>query len=393
MNDVPGGLHVETLLVIYQVVAALLALVTMGGAWQARGRYGLWLWAGSFLAIWLSQLVRPLLEHRWGDAYAFSSGHVGGIVASALLLLGVRAFLGIPQRRMQVAAFAGTTAIVAVAGTAGGYPAWVSLTFTLLASAVLRAQALLPIWRAYRFERGFPIALTTLALGVSVVAYALRAISVIPAVAGSTINAYEANALWLVLFVALLIIQGLAILVLVNGSLQREILALAEFDPLTGMLNRRGLANRFSRIVRRASADAREAQEVTLAMIDIDHFKLINDHHGHATGDDVLTHLGRRLELHMRPADFAARLGGEEFALIWVGTCAQSGHALAERLRSSVEAEPFPTRTGQISATISVGVANMHSPDESLDTLLQRVDRALYQAKKSGRNRVMRATE
>ncbi len=388
MNEVPGGLHVETLLLVYQLVAALLSLVTLGGAWQARGRYGLWFWAASFVAIWLSQLARPWAVALWGEAAGFTVGHLGGIVASALLLLGVRAFLGEPQRRWPVALLATTAAVIAVAGTASGLPAWTSLSFTLIASTALRAQALPVLWRAWRYERGFAMALAVATFSLSVVAHLARAIAVIPAISGSVDSAYEANALWMMVFIALLIIQGLVVLLLVNGSLQREVLALAEYDPLTGLLNRRGLVNRFARMVQRAECE-QQAPQVALAMIDIDHFKQINDRHGHCIGDDVLANLGRRLESHTRPADLAVRLGGEEFALVWVGANGQQAHALAERLRQAVEAEPIVTRAGQIATTISVGVADMQSLNEPLDALLLRVDRALYRAKEAGRNRVM----
>lgn len=391
MNEVPGGLHVETLLLVYQLVAALLTLVTLGGAWQARGRYGLWFWAASFVAIWLSQLARPWAVAIWGETAGFTSGHLGGIVASALLLLGVRAFLGEPQHRWRVVLLAAVAAAIAVAGTASGLPAWASLSITLVASTVLRAQALPPLWRAWRYERGFAMALAAATFGVSVVAHLARAITVIPAVSGSADSAYEANALWLMVFIALLIIQGLVILLLVNGSLQREVLVLAEYDPLTGLLNRRGLINRFARIVQRAECE-QEAPRVALAMIDVDHFKQINDRHGHSIGDDVLANLGRRLEGHTRAADLAVRLGGEEFALVWVGANGQHAHALAERLRQAVEAEPFPTRAGRIATTISVGVTDMQSLKEPLDALLLRADQALYRAKEAGRNRVMFAT-
>lgn len=391
MNDVPGGLHVETLLVIYQMVAALLALATVGGAWQARGRYGLWYWAASFIALWLSQLLRPLAAALWGDTAGLTSGHLGGIVASALLLLGLRTFLGIPQQRWRVFAFVIAVATIDIGGSISGNLPWVSLSTTLLASAALRSLALLPLWRAYRYERGFALALTAMAISASVIAYVARGISVIPSVAGSAISAYEANALWLVVFIALLIAQGLAILLLVNESLQREVRTLAEYDPLTGLLNRRGLANRFARIVRRAQSE-QQPQSMTLAMIDIDHFKQINDRHGHGVGDDVLAGLGRCLDSHTRPADLAVRLGGEEFLLIWVGTGGKLAETLAERLRQAVEVEPFSTRAGKLSATISIGVADMRSLQEPLDGVLQRVDRALYQAKEDGRNRVIVAT-
>jgi diguanylate cyclase (GGDEF)-like protein len=116
-------------------------------------------------------------------------------------------------------------------------------------------------------------------------------------------------------------------------------------------------------------------------VIDIDHFKRINDTLGHAAGDSVLMHLSTLLQSHVRGEDVVGRVGGEEFLLLLPDTQSQQAIALAERLRVLVRAESLGT-------TISIGIALAHSVDESAESVIARADSALYRAKDAGRNRI-----
>jgi eukaryotic-like serine/threonine-protein kinase len=120
-------------------------------------------------------------------------------------------------------------------------------------------------------------------------------------------------------------------------------------------------------------------------MVDIDHFKAINDTHGHQAGDDVISTVAARLATELGPHGLLARYGGEEFALLL--THPATLDTLPERLRVAVSADPVPTRAGQLPVTASVGVAR-GTGEADLTTLLARADSALYEAKKQGRNRV-----
>jgi diguanylate cyclase (GGDEF)-like protein len=120
-------------------------------------------------------------------------------------------------------------------------------------------------------------------------------------------------------------------------------------------------------------------------MFDIDHFKAVNDRHGHGTGDAVLRELGRRTQGLMRETDHFGRWGGEEFLVIATHTEATGAVELAERIRLSVAEEPFP---GVGTVTVSLGVAEI-GPGEPLEYLEERADTALYRAKEAGRNRVV----
>jgi two-component system cell cycle response regulator len=127
---------------------------------------------------------------------------------------------------------------------------------------------------------------------------------------------------------------------------------------------------------------------VSILLCDIDHFKRVNDIHGHAAGDDVLREFGRRLSQNIRPADLACRYGGEEFVVIMPDTSQALATAAGERLRQIIGEEGFRINRGdELRVTMSGGVATV-VPGDSLDALLQRADDALYRAKSGGRNRV-----
>jgi diguanylate cyclase (GGDEF)-like protein len=152
-------------------------------------------------------------------------------------------------------------------------------------------------------------------------------------------------------------------------------------DALTELGNRREFDDVMSR------AWSAGAPEGALAMLDIDHFKRINDAFGHGVGDRVLAEIGRLLRAALRPADRAFRLGGEEFAIWLPGASPEAAEAVCERLRERVSAAPWPTMATDLSVTASFGVAGVHALD-SAATLAARADKALYAAKRGGRNRV-----
>jgi two-component system, cell cycle response regulator len=168
----------------------------------------------------------------------------------------------------------------------------------------------------------------------------------------------------------------------------RESIELAVTDSLTGLHNRRYLDRHISLLMERATARKRP---LSLCMIDIDRFKSINDTFGHDAGDDVLRELARRIRQTVRGVDLACRYGGEEFVVVMPDTAEDVAVQVAERLRQSIECAPFilPGRGRTIDITGSIGISTAVHGDETPLTLLQRADQALYQAKNSGRNKVV----
>ncbi len=165
-------------------------------------------------------------------------------------------------------------------------------------------------------------------------------------------------------------------------------LELAVTDPLTGLHNRRYMAGQLSGLVRRA---ARGGEPVAALLVDIDHFKRINDSFGHDVGDDVLREFAVRLATNVRAIDLACRYGGEEFVVIMPDTGLETAHRIAERLRLHVAGSPFRVSGVEdpLSVTISIGVACTGDVEESPDQLLKRADEAVYDAKAKGRNQVV----
>lgn len=171
-----------------------------------------------------------------------------------------------------------------------------------------------------------------------------------------------------------------------NARLYEELEQLAVTDGLTQLYVRRHFMEELAKELRRAR---RYHRPLAVVMMDIDHFKRINDTYGHPVGDEVLRELGRRLRQSARQDDVLGRYGGEEFIAALVETNKERGLQAAERLRRSVEEQPFSTRAGTLAVTISLGLASFPEDAEEMEDLIQKADQALYRAKEEGRNRVV----
>lgn len=163
---------------------------------------------------------------------------------------------------------------------------------------------------------------------------------------------------------------------------------MAVTDALTGLRNRRYLESHLETQVAEATAAGRP---LTLLVVDIDHFKSINDNFGHAAGDEVLKEFSARLRTSIRGIDLACRHGGEEFVVVMPDTDKTVATVVAERIRRRIAGEPFLIRAGgdTVDVTISIGLATLAEKDDAVTTLLKRADQALYRAKREGRNRVV----
>ena len=163
---------------------------------------------------------------------------------------------------------------------------------------------------------------------------------------------------------------------------------LSQHDGLTGLLNRRAIEALLDREAQRLE---RFNQPFSILLIDIDHFKRVNDRLGHPAGDQVLIEVARRLQVEAREVDHVARYGGEEFCVLLPHTEHEGALQAAERLREGVCERPITWGNATVPVTISMGLVCANDPRESLQSLLRRADAALYQAKDGGRNMVVSA--
>jgi diguanylate cyclase (GGDEF)-like protein len=183
---------------------------------------------------------------------------------------------------------------------------------------------------------------------------------------------------------SIIVVLGTAICLTKLSQYERRLLIQSMTDPLTGLLNRRSFLELSGKEATRAR---RHGNPFSVLMLDIDHFKKVNDTHGHPVGDLVIKALGGVCTKALRPHDLLARYGGEEFVLTLPHTSADGARVVAERIREAVEQTAVPCESGPVRFTVSVGVAT-YADDESFDHAVERADKALYVSKQSGRNRV-----
>ncbi len=191
------------------------------------------------------------------------------------------------------------------------------------------------------------------------------------------------------LYINLAVCLGITLLVLllthvVLSRYQRRIEDMAATDKLTGLLNRQA----FSILIDKAFAEyRRDPRPISILLVDVDHFKSVNDRFGHVGGDHILSQIAAHLQKGLRASDIAIRWGGEEFLIVLKGSALDQARHVAEQLRLKIELTQFTTGTQPVSVTVSIGVSQ-YDGAESYEQAISRADAGLYAAKHGGRNRV-----
>jgi diguanylate cyclase (GGDEF)-like protein len=220
-----------------------------------------------------------------------------------------------------------------------------------------------------------------------VAAYRAALTNMIYARPWETINAH-ADPCWLYSLAAMAFLATFMVMCdiwFLVTELERELAEQARTDPLTGAMNRRAMEEA---ALRETARSIRHGSPLCAIMIDIDHFKRLNDARGHAAGDCALQALVCQIKTMLRGEDSLARTGGEEFAILLPDTAISAGILTAERVRQAIETLEIPFETGPIHLTVSVGMAQLDSKQGNWEAMMRSADEAMYVAKENGRNSV-----
>jgi len=311
---------------------------------------------------------------------AYNGANVLGVLGFAVMRRGTELFMKVETHdREQLAVLLPVVGMIALAGPSDAWaPLRIALAYGAQAFTMLRLAATLRPALKEQFGGGVMHAISVPAAGIGL---GLLALAVHQALQWRQpgVQLDPAGNLALVsLYLAGSVLFSFGFMVLLTQRLANTLRQASVRDALTGLFNRRAMTETLERQWLR---HRRTQAPLAVLVIDIDHFKRINDTLGHAAGDSVLMHLSSLLQNHVRGEDVVGRVGGEEFLIVLPDTQSQQAIALAERLRVLVRAESLGT-------TISVGIALAHSVDDSAESLIARADAALYRAKDAGRNRI-----
>jgi diguanylate cyclase (GGDEF)-like protein len=389
----PAGVALLLLALQYAVLAPawLAAALVLPGERRAAS----W-WAAHAVCSALA-LVLIVYGMYAEHAPARALGNVLAVAATLALQRGVWSFTG--QRRWPVLQGLLLAASVWVSALAMLDAAWVPARIAWVAGvwALLYFWTAADVWRYVRQSLsqrwGLLYASPMLLAGMMLAARSLRALlspeTVMAEVLQNTVLSLGSS---LTGMVSALVIQMMLLALLVSRMVSR-LERLSHHDALTGLLNRRAIDEALQheeQRARRLLASGKSALPFSVLMIDIDHFKRLNDGYGHAVGDRALQHLAAVMGAQLRDIDPLARWGGEEFLALLPGTAAADALALAERLCGRVRSLPLASEAGRLTLTVSVGVAEWQGRHDSIGDLLRRADAALYLAKHDGRDRARR---
>lgn len=368
-------------------VKALLGMLFL--AFWLKNRYATWFlwWSATFA---LGTIANVVFVARGFAAGIFSIGISVALLIAAFACCwqAARAF----ERRkvMWTPVLAGPTiwlGMCSIPGFMDSLPQRVILSSLLLSLfAMLTAYE---FWRGRREELpSRPIVILLFVSMTIILLGRIVVLNVLPfpfgalAVDGTYVAAFN-----LVLFFHTILL-AILLVAMTKERLELDQRTKAHTDPLTGALNRRALMTKGERLVRRHQM---ESKNLCLLYLDIDHFKALNDRVGHSGGDDVLSKFVEVVHDNIRPTDLLFRIGGEEFCCLLPYTALSQAEQAAERIRERIESTTIHVPGSPENVTISIGVASTHCFGYALDTLMRSADKAVYDAKRQGRNRVVTA--
>jgi diguanylate cyclase (GGDEF)-like protein len=339
---------------------------------------GLGAWTTGLIGITLGTLLA--LSHNWLPAMLIVAAARVLLLGSLFLIyVGTLRFVGQrPNLRVWIPVLlVGATLQILFTHAYPSYHARL-IVATSLASILFLSQA----WALWRYAT--PSFAPRLCLSVSVLmalVQLMRLVTtfVIP-LGDSVFDTSPQNLVYVLSLVFCVLLYSVGMVLMASERLRAELEHLATRDSLTDALNRRQMKELFANELLRCQ---RQHRSMGVLLIDLDHFKTINDTYGHQAGDEVLIKLVAEVKLLLRQSDQLARFGGEEFAVLLPDTSLQEAEAAAERIRASCAAP-----SDAPSCTVSIGVTSNQKDTDTLDSMLARADAAMYRAKANGRNRV-----
>ncbi len=376
-------LHTPTLLLVILVVSFTLS-ATLASAARRFKRDGMLYWAWGFVLHTLTYVLF-VLRGQVSDLVSVVLANTLLAVSFALISEGVQQFLQVRWSRWLVWAPVPLVAVsfFALLGHAQ--------TRIILSGLIIAWQCALIAWQlgSHRDKvvgRGAYFVIGSfLAISAAFLLRTVGALSGEVSIGSITTSNPLQSATFLFVSVALMMVcQGVVLMTNERADERNRLLAMQ--DELTGLSNRRFITEA---LVMQLAQARRNGKPVSVLMIDVDHFKAINDTYGHLSGDRVLRNLATSLRSRLRAQDMAGRWGGEEFLVVLPDTDATGAAILAGNLRAEVEDARWSAQDGRsIPLTLSIGVHTCDSATEELDTVISAADQALYRAKQAGRNRV-----
>jgi diguanylate cyclase (GGDEF)-like protein len=378
------SLDTSTLYAVATMIAALLGMMLLFFGFQEKLAALKW-WGSAYLVGAASVALWTFGSARFGDLFALALNAVG-FLTCGMVWNASRLFHG---RKPSYPGLAlGALAWIAAVTTLPPNAAAMRMTVGAAIVAVYAALTAAELWTERRrtLRKRWPSVAVPVLHGF---------VLMLPILLGDLLHPHDRpfdQSIWVTMFTVELVLYAVGTVFLIFMLVSERAVTVhknaASCDPLTGMFNRRGFAEACARVIER---EANGGRPVTVMIFDLDHFKSINDRFGHPAGDEVLKLFAAVVLNNLRISDLSGRIGGEEFAALL--TCPlEEGVIVAERVREAFEASGIVCEEGPVDTTVSIGVAGGPAGTE-LEVLLAAADTALYQAKRSGRNRVEAAEE
>ncbi len=387
-------LDYPTLLVVSSIITAILAVAQFIVWWSNREIAAMAYWFASSIFTLIIFLLYPIVTDYPDEKFLAFLATAASVCSFMTNWAGVRVFASKPPFARSAVIFAllyiAAAAIVLFVLRPNNSPAIATYARVIFQSPMMATIALLTAYELFILPKKLKdpavMCVTILFVFEGLFFFTRAGVAIKILLEGSaTQPSYYIFSVSFLQFAMFLIAFNIGFLVMTTTRLQAQLRRQATTDALTGIPNRRAFTDRAELEFKRSR---RNGSPMSIVLIDIDHFKKVNDTHGHLGGDALLKAMSSKLASGMRCTDLFCRWGGEEFCALLPDTTSAGAQIMLDRLRAQIATLSFDHQGHPLAATISVGIAQISNEDNSIDHLIARADKALYAAKSFGRNRV-----